>query len=144
MTQQPPPGGWPPPQPPEQPPEPPRSALNPPWRNAPQDNKGARITAGIGGGVVLTLLLALPILTGFLLSRTTISSDVAVIVVGAEVVIYVVGVILAIVFAFVPRTSPMLKSACYGALMSLLLHLLLCALGVAGLVVACFAALAHA
>jgi hypothetical protein len=138
MTQ-PPPGGWPPP--PQPPSEPPRSALNPPWRNAPQGNKGARIAAAIGGGVVLTLLLALPILTGFLLSQTGISANLAGTVVIIESLLYLGGIIVAIVFAFVPRTPPLLKSACYGALISVLLHLLLCALGVIGLVVACFASL---
>ncbi|WP_163513725.1 hypothetical protein [Fodinicola acaciae] len=120
---------------------PPPSALRPPWRDEPPSSRGTMVLAGFAGGLALFLLLALPIGTGFLFVRTNPPGGVVVAVLTLEILLYCVALIAAIVGAAVPRVPRVWKSACYGTLIAFALHLLLLALTIIGLVVACFALL---
>lgn len=123
---------------------PPPSALRPPWRDEPPASRGTMVLAGFAGGFALFVLLGLPIGTGFLFARINPPGGVIVVVMGLEILLYFAALIAAIVGAAVPKSPRPLKSACYGALIAFAVHVLLLALTIAGLVVACFALLSGA
>jgi hypothetical protein len=102
------------------------------------------VLAGFAGGLLLFILLALPIGTSFLIGRINPPGGLILIVMGLEILLYFVVLVAAVVGAAVPKSPRILKSACYGALIAFALHVLLLALTITGLVVACFALLAGA